>query len=181
MINYCAQCGSNQIITHIPAHDTHKRQSCQKCHTIFYCNPKVVIGAVTTYQNKYLLCKRAIEPRIGYWTYPAGFLENNETVEEGTIREAYEEAEIKIELIRLIGTYSLTTINQVHLVYSAQMLTPHYATTHESSEVRLTSKDEIPWHELAFPVTKWGLQAHLNSAQNMLIDSKSTHKLISKT
>ncbi len=173
-MKYCNQCGSSAIHTQIPAGDTYKRQVCQDCKMIFYSNPKIVVGAVVTFNNFYLLCRRNIEPQKGLWTYPAGFLEENETLEEGVIRETFEEAKAKIEINRLIGMYSLTAVNQVHLIYSAKMLSDRFDITLESCEVKLMKGSDIPWDKLAFPVIKWALKAHLDLNMQGKIDSKST-------
>ncbi len=173
-LNFCSQCGCSDVIAKVPPQDNIERQVCASCGFIFYQNPKVVVGAVVTYQGKYLLCRRNIEPQKGFWTYPAGFLENNETVEEGVIRESFEEAKITIEIQRLLGTYSLLAVNQVHLVYEAKMINDHYENTAESSEVRLVARDDIPWKDLAFPVIRSALKAHMNSEEKTQVDSKST-------
>jgi ADP-ribose pyrophosphatase YjhB (NUDIX family) len=169
--NFCSQCGKESIRFVIPSGDTLPRHVCDSCQTIFYENPKIVVGTVTTYQDKFLLCKRAIEPQKGFWTYPAGYLENKESLEEGAHREANEEAGITIKLSRLIGTYSLTGINQIHIIYAAEMLTPDYSPGEESLEVALFSQEEIPWNELAFPVIHWALTAYIQN-KNGSVDSK---------
>lgn len=160
-LNFCSQCGYDHLIFKIPEGDNIERQVCGSCGFIFYENPKVVVGAVVTYQDKYLLCRRNIEPQKGLWTYPAGFLENNETIEAGAIRETFEETRANINLHHLLGTYSLLAVNQIHLIYSAEMRSPHFEKTPESSEVMLVSKSEIPWETLAFPVINWALKAHI--------------------
>lgn len=172
---YCSQCGKQSISFKIPAHDTLHRHVCDYCHTIFYENPKIVVGAVTTYQNQFLLCKRAIEPQKGLWTYPAGYLENQESLEQGALREAAEEAGITIKLTRLLGTYSLTAINQIHVIYAAEMVNPEYAPGHESIEVALFTPDKIPWDDLAFPVIRWALTAFIHNKPGN-IDSKVSSK-----
>jgi ADP-ribose pyrophosphatase YjhB (NUDIX family) len=173
-LKFCSQCGCSEVVSKVPPKDNVERQICVICGFIFYHNPKVVVGAVVTYEEKYLLCRRNIEPQKGLWTFPAGFLENNETIEEGVIRESFEEARITIEIQRLLGTYSLLAVNQVHLVYEAKMINDHYENTAESSEVRLVALDDIPWKDLAFPVIRWALKAHINSQGDNQVDSKST-------
>lgn len=172
---FCSQCGKDSISFIIPDSDTLHRHRCDHCHTIFYENPKIVVGAVTTYQGKFLLCRRAIEPQIGLWTYPAGYLESHESLEQGTQREAMEEAGITIKLNRLIGTYSLTAINQVHIIYAAEMMTPAFSAGSESLEVALFTQDEIPWDDLAFPVIRWALKAFIQN-ESGVIDSKISSK-----
>lgn len=173
---FCAKCGVQNVVYQIPENDNRPRQTCLSCDTIFYENPRVIVGVVTTYQDQFLLCKRAIEPQSGLWTYPAGFLENGESIEAGAIREAYEESEAKVTISRLLGTYTLQAVNQVHLIFSGVMETSHHAPTFESSEVRLFSEAEIPWNKLAFPVIKWALKAHINSqnTEDYVVDSISS-------
>ena len=172
---YCSQCGKESISFKIPDGDTLHRHVCDHCHIIFYENPKIVVGAVTTYEDKFLLCKRAIEPQQGFWTYPAGYLENRESLEQGVHREASEEAGITIKLTRLLGTYSLTAIDQVHIIYAAEMIKPEYYPGKESLEVALFTQDEIPWDDLAFPVIRWALKAYIHDKSGR-VDSKVSDK-----
>ena len=157
-----------------PGGENRPREVCQNCQMIYYSNPKVVTGAVVTFENQFLLCKRDIEPQKGYWTYPAGFLENNETVEAGAKRETFEESEAEVEISRLIGVYTLTSVNQVHLIYHAEMTSEHFATTPESREVKLVSENDIPWDTLAFPVIRWALKAYLTPELANKVDQRST-------
>ena len=175
--DFCSHCGQQSIIFLIPASDTFFRKVCRHCHTIHYENPKIVVGAVTTFGVKFLLCKRAIEPQLGLWTYPAGFLENGESLEDGTKREAYEEAFADIEISYLLATYSLTSLNQIHIIYAATMSNPEFKKTVESSDVRLFDQQNLPWNELAFPVIRWALNAFLSNHVGK-IDSKSTDKTL---
>jgi len=170
--DFCSQCGHQSIIFLTPQNDTRVRKVCNYCKTIHYENPKVVVGAVTTFEDEFLLCKRAIEPQLGLWTYPAGFLENGESLEEGAMREAYEEAFVEIDISHLIGTYSLTDINQIHIIYAATMSKPNFKSSFESSEVLLFKKNQIPWGQLAFPVIRWALKAFLTNKPGM-IDRKT--------
>ncbi len=171
--DFCSQCGHQSIILSIPPHDTMVRKICNHCHIVYYENPKIVVGAVTTFEDKFLLCKRAIEPQLGFWTYPAGFLEKGESLEEGAKREAYEEACVDIKITHLLATYSLTCVHQVHIIYAATMLKPEFNTSFESSEVLLFEQNQIPWDKLAFPVIRWALKAFLTN-QPGVVDSKSS-------
>ncbi len=137
--------------------DSLKRSVCDRCGFIDYQNPKVIVGSAIRHKNRILMCKRAIEPRIGYWTLPAGFLELHETAEEGAMREAQEEACAEIEIERLLAVYSVTHISQVQLIYKAHLVRPEIAPGPESQEVALMEWDEIPWTELAFPSVFWTL------------------------
>ena len=142
----------------IPDGDGLERLVCRDCGWIHYENPKLIVGAVCVHGESILLCKRAIEPRSGYWTIPAGFMEQNETAEEGAAREAMEEAFAQIEIDCLIGVYSIPRISQVHLIYRASLLSPDVKPGPESEEVDLLSWGEIPWSEIAFPSVEWALR-----------------------
>jgi len=138
--------------------DSSQRSVCDTCGFIDYQNPKVIVGSVVRHKNKVLMCKRAIEPRIGYWTLPAGFLELHETAEDGARREAMEEACAEIKIDRLLAVYSVTHISQIQLMYKAQLVRPDIAPGPESQEVALYDWDEIPWDNLAFPSVLWTLK-----------------------
>lgn len=140
-----------------PTGDNIERDICDHCGLINYDNPKIVVGSVVTYAEKFLLCRRAIEPRKGFWTLPAGFMEHGESVEEGAKREAREEANVEITLRNLLAVYSIPRLSQVQIMFCAEMLTPEFSAGSESLEVALFSWDEIPWTELAFPSVHWAL------------------------
>ena len=142
----------------VPPGDTHERLVCNDCGFILYENPKLVVGSVCEWSGRILLCKRSIEPRSGYWTIPAGFMEKGETTTQGAEREAWEEARAKIEIDSLLGIYNIPRISQVQLLYRARLLSPDVAVGDETSEVRLFEWDDIPWDELAFPSVSWVLQ-----------------------
>ncbi|MBY0587548.1 NUDIX hydrolase [bacterium] len=141
----------------VPDGDSRERLVCGDCGWIHYENPKIIVGAVCTWQDKFLLCRRAIEPRIGFWTMPAGFMEEGETAEEGAAREAMEEACAPIEIDRLLAIYSVPRISQVHLIYRARLKEPTFDVGPESAEVKLLAWDDIPWTDLAFPTVHWAL------------------------
>ncbi|MCH8686061.1 NUDIX hydrolase [Pedomonas mirosovicensis] len=141
----------------IPPGDTLLRRVCDTCGFVDYENPKIVVGAVVRQGEQVLLCRRAIEPRHGFWTIPAGFMELNETAEEGARREAREEACADIRITGLLAVYSIPRISQVQLIYVAE-LTGGFAPGPESLEVRLFDWDDIPWDELAFPSVHWALR-----------------------
>lgn len=148
------------VVERVPEGDERPRMICEDCGFINYENPKIIVGAVVTYGDRYLLARRAIEPRKGFWTIPAGFMELDETAEAGAAREVWEETEARVRVDALLGVYSLTHINQVHLIYRAEMETEHHAPGIESQDVRLLAWDEIPWTDLAFPSVTWALEAH---------------------
>jgi ADP-ribose pyrophosphatase YjhB (NUDIX family) len=130
---------------------------CNVCNTVHYQNPKIVVGCIPVWEDKVLLCRRAIEPRYGLWTLPAGFMENGETSQEGAARETLEEATARVEVERLYGLYNLPHINQVYLIFRSRLLDLNYAPGSESLEVDLFRESEIPWDEMAFPVIRESL------------------------
>jgi ADP-ribose pyrophosphatase YjhB (NUDIX family) len=144
----------------IPDGDDRERLTCPDCGYIAYENPKVVAGAVVAVGTQILMCRRAIEPRRGFWTLPAGFLELHETPEEGACREAWEEARARIAIDALLGVYSIPRISQVQLIYRATLAEPGFEAGPESTEVRLFDWMDIPWEELAFPSVRWALDEY---------------------
>ncbi|HUI17613.1 MAG TPA: NUDIX hydrolase [Alphaproteobacteria bacterium] len=141
----------------VPEGDNRERLMCPDCGFVLYDNPKIVVGAVALWQERVLLCKRAINPRLGYWTLPAGYLELNETTSEGALREAREEARARLALDGLLAVYNIPRLSQVQLIYRARLLSPEVAAGHETEAVGLFAWDEIPWSELAFPSVHWAL------------------------
>ena len=142
----------------IPAGDNRERMICAECGYILYDNPKIVVGSVTRWGERILLCRRSINPRHGYWTLPAGYLELNEAASAGAEREAWEEARARIEIEGLLAIYDIPRISQVQLIYRARLLDQAIEPGPESLEVRLFEWGEIPWGELAFPSIEWALQ-----------------------
>ena len=141
--------------------DTRERHLCEACGAIHYQNPRVIVGAVATWEDgRILLCKRAIEPRYGLWTLPAGFLELGESTGEGALREAREEANAELALDAVLALYDLDTIGQVQVLYAARLLSPAVSPGEESLEVALFTWEEIPWDTLAFPSVAWALRYH---------------------
>lgn len=145
----------------IPEGDNRERMICEDCGHIAYENPKVVVGSVVVANNAVMMCRRAIEPRKGYWTLPAGYLELGETIEEGAAREAWEEATARIRLDGILGVFSIARIGQVQVIYRARFEddVPRFAAGEESLDVRMFTWDEIPWDEIAFPSVRWALDA----------------------
>jgi ADP-ribose pyrophosphatase YjhB (NUDIX family) len=134
----------------IPPGDTLARHVCDSCGTVHYQNPKLVIGAIPEWENRILLCRRAIEPRYGMWTLPAGFMENDETTSQAAVRETLEEACVRIEVGDLFTLINVPHINQVHLVYRARLLDLDFSAGEETLDVALFDEREIPWNEIAF-------------------------------
>ena len=156
-MNFCSNCGT-RVVLKVPEGDFLPRHVCDHCGLIHYLNPKLVVGSVPTYEDRILLCKRGIEPRLGFWTIPAGFMENDETLEAGAAREAEEEARIDVEIGSLLLLANVTHARQVHVFFRSRMRTPDFRATHESLEVRLVDERDIPWGELAFPSTEAALR-----------------------
>jgi ADP-ribose pyrophosphatase YjhB (NUDIX family) len=152
----------------VPDGDTAERDICGQCGHIHYTNPKIIVGSVVAHGDRILLCRRAIEPRKGLWTLPAGFLEERETPEEGARREAFEEAFADIAIDALLAVYTVAHISQVHLMYRARLVRPYFAAGAESLDVRLFEWDEIPWSELAFPSVKWALR-HYRETRHLTV------------
>jgi len=144
----------------VPEGDNRLRDVCESCGYVAYSNPKVVVGSVLVEAGRVLLCRRAIEPRHGFWTLPAGYLEHGETLEEGAAREAAEEAGAAIAIDGILAVYSISRIGQVQVLFRSRFAgAPEFAPGDESLDVRLFGWDEIPWDDLAFPSVHWALHA----------------------
>ena len=150
---------SAHFIRRIPDGEDRERLTCADCGYIAYENPKIVTGSVVSVDGRILLCRRAIEPRRGFWTIPAGYMELGETVEEAARREALEEACAEIALEGVLALYSIARIGQVQVLFRASLATPGFAAGPESLEVQLFGWEEIPWADLAFPSVHWVLKA----------------------
>ncbi|MFB2538485.1 MULTISPECIES: NUDIX domain-containing protein [unclassified Acinetobacter] len=147
---FCRMCATPTIQS-IPAGDSCMREVCPNCNHIEYVNPKLICGAIVSYQDKILLCRRAIEPRYGYWTIPAGFMEMGETLEQGALRETWEEAEAQGENAQLYCLYDIPRISQIYSIYRADLKDGVFGVGVESLECALFAEADIPWKELAFP------------------------------
>lgn len=156
-MRFCSECGAPVELTR-PKDDTADRHVCTGCETIHYRNPKIVVGAVCTWQDKVLLCRRAIEPRTGFWTIPAGFMEIGESTEQGAVRETWEEATASIEITDLLAIYNIVRLAQVQIFYRARLLSPDIAAGIETLELDLFDWRDIPWDDLAFPTVHWILK-----------------------
>ena len=148
-----------------PDGDTHDRDVCNTCGFINYQNPKVIVGSVVRHEDSILMCRRAIEPSIGLWTLPAGYLEIGETIAEGAQREAKEEACATIAIDSVLAVYSLAHIAQVQIIHLATLVGDNFAAGHESMDVALFAWDDLPWDSLAFPSVMWALK-HTRLAQD---------------
>jgi ADP-ribose pyrophosphatase YjhB (NUDIX family) len=143
----------------IPAGEDRERLVCGRCGYVAYENPKIVVGSVVADGARVLLCRRAIEPRRGFWTLPAGYLEMGETVEEGAAREAWEEARAKLALEGVLAVYSIARIGQVQVIFRASLAEAGFSPGPESLEVRFFDWEDIPWDDIAFPSVRWALRA----------------------
>ncbi|HTH93630.1 MAG TPA: NUDIX hydrolase [Rhodocyclaceae bacterium] len=154
---YCRYCGQRTELL-VPSGDNRLRQCCNHCGAIHYDNPKLVLGTLPIWEDKVLLCKRAIEPRLGYWTLPAGFMENEESTAQAAQRETAEEAGAQIELLDFYTLISVPHISQIHGFYRARLLSPIFEPGEETLDARLFSEAEIPWENIAFRTVKLTLE-----------------------
>lgn len=163
-MKYCASCGES-VTRKIPDGDNRKRWVCEVCDTVHYQNPRVVVGCVPERDGKILLCKRAIEPRHGYWTVPAGFMELGETLAEGAARETLEEACATVRIGHLFASVDVVEAGQVHVFFTAELL-GDFAAGEESLDVALFAEDEVPWDEIAFRSGYFALQKYFEDRGN---------------
>ncbi len=160
-MNYCSKCGQ-PVRRETPAGDNRERDVCGACGTVHYVNPTVVLGCVPTWNDKILLCKRAIEPRYGYWTVPAGFMEVGETMAQGAARETREEALAEVEIGDLLALVDVIRARQVHVFFRAFLRTDQYGAGEESLETELFDEKDIPWDDIAFPSVTYALQRFID-------------------
>ncbi|WP_461520402.1 NUDIX hydrolase [Porticoccus sp.] len=172
-MNFCSHCGKSTYLK-VPDGDHRERHVCDHCNTIHYQNPRIIAGCIPTSGDRVLLCKRAIEPRRGYWTLPAGFLENGETTMEGALRECQEEAGAQLHNPLLCGIYDIPHISQVYVFYRGPLINDTFSVGDESLEVELFRKQEVPWEDLAFPVISLALEHHFADCQTELRGVRSS-------
>jgi ADP-ribose pyrophosphatase YjhB (NUDIX family) len=158
-MKFCSQCGE-AVTLRVPDGDNLPRHVCDACGTVHYQNPKIVVGCIAEWEDRILLCKRAIEPRYGLWTLPAGFMENGETVQQGAARETLEEARAQVAVGPLYTLFNLPHISQVYMLFRARLESLDFGPGAESLETRLMREEEIPWGELAFPVIAESLKLY---------------------
>ncbi len=159
-VKYCGRCGS-LTNRRIPEGDHLPRRVCETCGTVHYENPTLVVGCVPEHHGRILICRRAIEPRRGYWTLPAGFIEHGETLEAGAIRECWEETQARVEIDGLLAVVSIPEIHQVLMFFRALLPEPQFGPGAESLDTRLVLPEEIPWDNLAFSSTRFVLERYL--------------------
>ena len=164
-MNYCSLCGS-QVVRRIPPDDDRLRYVCDSCDVVHYQNPKIVAGCIPVWEDKVLLCKRAIEPRYGYWTLPAGFMELGETSQAAALRETMEEANARVEIVNLFAVFNLPHVNQVYLMFNSNLMDLNFSPGAESQQVRLFTQDEIPWQDLSFPTIRYSLEFFFEDRKN---------------
>jgi ADP-ribose pyrophosphatase YjhB (NUDIX family) len=152
-MKFCSDCGA-AVSLKIPAGDSLPRYVCDACATIHYQNPKMIVGCIAEWENRILLCRRAIEPRLGLWTVPAGFMENGETTAQGAARETLEEANARVEVGPLYAMYNIPHINQVYILFRARLLDLDFSAGAESLEVKLFDEADIPWEQIAFATVR---------------------------
>lgn len=164
-MKFCSNCGSS-VSHRIPEGDDRPRHVCDSCDTIHYSNPRVIVGCVPEFEGRILLCRRAIEPRSGLWTLPAGFMENGETTLQGAARETWEEARAEVYEQHLYRIFDVPGINQVYMFYRARIVDGAYGVGPESREVELFTEESIPWDEIAFPVVYHTLREFFHDRSN---------------
>lgn len=152
-MKFCSNCGA-EVALKIPPGDSLPRHVCDACGIIHYQNPKMIVGCIAEWEQRILLCRRAIEPRHGLWTVPAGFMENGETTAQGAMRETLEEANARVEIGPLYAMYNIPHINQVYILFRARLLDLDFSAGSESLEVRLFDEAEVPWEQLAFATVR---------------------------
>ncbi len=163
-MKHCSQCGS-EVSLKIPSDDNRMRHVCDACDLIHYQNPKIVAGCIPVWEDQILLCKRAIEPRHGFWTLPAGFMEMGETTAEAAKRETQEEANARVELDGLCALMNLPHVNQVYMIFRSKLLDLDYFPGIESLEVALFREQDIPWNDLAFTTIRHTLKFYFEDQQ----------------
>ncbi|MEO1575697.1 MAG: NUDIX hydrolase [Pseudomonadota bacterium] len=156
-MNYCSHCG-HPVDMKVPEGDNRERAVCPSCGTIHYENPRMVLGCIPVWKDQILLCKRAIEPRYGYWTVPAGFMENGESLAQAAWRETQEEAMADVEIGELHAVVDVVHARQVHIFYHATMRDTQFGPGIESLDVKLFDEQDIPWEDIAFPSTTFALR-----------------------
>lgn len=166
-MKFCPDCG-HPVVAKIPEGDHLPRFVCESCTTIHYQNPRIIAGCIPEWQGKILLCRRAIEPRRGFWTVPAGFMENGEAVQDAAAREAQEEALADVEIGSLVSIINVIRAHQVHIIFRARLLDTNFGVGPESLEVALYEEADIPWPEIAFLSVEFALRRYL--------DDRRTHR-----
>jgi ADP-ribose pyrophosphatase YjhB (NUDIX family) len=164
-MKFCSACGA-RVEHRVPPGDSLPRSICTNCGIIHYENPKMVVGCIPEWENGILLCRRAIEPRHGLWTVPAGFMENGETTAEGAMRETLEEANARVDILGLYALFNIPHINQVYMLFRARLLDLDFSAGAETLETRLFEEDQIPWDQIAFVTVRRTLNHYFSDRRN---------------
>jgi ADP-ribose pyrophosphatase YjhB (NUDIX family) len=164
-MNYCSNCGEKIAYgsvegEHLP------RFHCGSCGTIHYQNPKIIVGCLPIWEDKVMLCRRSIEPQFGLWNIPGGFMENDETVEQGAAREMMEETFGRVRILGLHTMFNVLPVNQLHLHFLAELMDLNYAITPESSEIILFEEADIPWSDIAFASSRFALKQYFKDRKH---------------
>ncbi|MBR9997376.1 MAG: NUDIX hydrolase [Cyclobacteriaceae bacterium] len=157
-MNYCPNCGSQNLEFKIPDGDLHQRYVCANCHTVHYINPRIIVGCLPVYEDKIIICRRAIEPCHGMWNLPAGFMENGERAEDGALRELKEETGLDGQILKLHCIYSIPHVNQVYMIFLTRINSPDAVPGEESLEVRYFEEHEVPWGEIGFTSSVYAIE-----------------------
>ncbi len=163
-MRFCSECGQT-VSLRIPQGDNSLRYVCDSCGVIHYQNPRLVVGCLPVFDEKILICKRAIDPAYGKWTLPAGFMENGEDIAAGAARETREEAEAEVRIVRLHSVFSIPHIHQVHVFFLAEIIGGKFGCGKETLEAKLVRPDEIPWDEIAFGSVRFALKRYMDDPQ----------------
>lgn len=163
-MNFCSACGA-RVEQRVPPGDSLPRHICTNCGIIHYENPKMVVGCIPEWKDSILLCRRAIEPRHGLWTVPAGFMENGETTAEGAMRETLEEANAKVEILGLYALFNIPHINQVYMLFRARLLDLDFSAGAETLETKLFEEEQIPWDQIAFITVRRTLRHYFDDCR----------------
>ena len=172
-MKFCSSCG-HAIEKLVPADDNRTRSVCTQCQTIHYENPRLILGTLSTWGNEILLCRRAIAPRSGFWTLPAGFMEIGESTEAGARRETLEEAGAEVTIQDLFAVFDIPHVEQVHLFFRAEMTSPALSPGMESLEAKLFQAQDIPWDDLAFESVRQALRLHL---EDLSLGTRRLHRM----
>ncbi len=173
-MKYCSNCGSDKLEFTVPEGDERKRFVCTDCKTIFYENPRMIVGCIIeNAAGEIMLCRRGIEPRKGFWNLPCGFLENDEKIEDGALREVKEETGATVELGDLHIVYNLPKAQQVYLIFKAKMVDEYFHLTPESTEIAFFPTEDIPWDEIAFSSNVYAIRHLFATKDNPKIQSPS--------
>jgi ADP-ribose pyrophosphatase YjhB (NUDIX family) len=164
-MKFCSNCGA-PVALKVPPGDTLPRHVCDACHSVHYQNPRMVVGCIPEWEDRILLCRRAIEPRHGLWTVPAGYMENGETTFQGALRETLEEANARVEIGSLYALYNIPHINQVYILFRSRLLDTEVSPGAETLEVRLFAESEIPWDRIAFASVRNTLTHYYEDRRN---------------